>query len=185
MCGSTKYFRASTSSKYSFEPTGFCECRMLHGRASQYRRTSAIDFSVEPWGSLDGTAASRSRILTTGEDNGRAKRTRQDTSLTAMLQRRDGAARRRPRAARRTALARRTGAFPRQSARRVHPGRGWRAPPTPRPLSGAALGRKKRPPVECRACTGGMRALAEQRRRQGIEERLRGHRTRRASKRKG
>ena len=37
MCGSTRYLRASTSSKYSFDPTGLGECRMLQGRASQYR----------------------------------------------------------------------------------------------------------------------------------------------------
>ena len=47
MCGSTRYFRASTSSKYSFEPTGFGEWRMLQGRASQYCWTSATDFSLE------------------------------------------------------------------------------------------------------------------------------------------
>ena len=47
MCGSTRYFRASTSSKYSFDPTGFVEWRMLQGRASQYCWTSAMDFSVE------------------------------------------------------------------------------------------------------------------------------------------
>ena len=47
MCGSTRYLRASTSSKYSFDPTGFVEWRMLQGRASQYRWTSAIDLSVE------------------------------------------------------------------------------------------------------------------------------------------
>ena len=35
MCGSTKYLRASTSSKYSRVPTGLGECRMLHGRWSQ------------------------------------------------------------------------------------------------------------------------------------------------------
>src|SRR6476619_3509315 len=46
MCGSTKYFRASTSSKNSAEPTGFGECRMLHGRASQYSRTASTDFGV-------------------------------------------------------------------------------------------------------------------------------------------
>jgi hypothetical protein len=39
--------RTSTSSKYSREPTGFCECRMLQGRASQYRRTSVIDLFGE------------------------------------------------------------------------------------------------------------------------------------------
>ena len=47
MCGSTRYFRASTSSKYSFDPTGFGEWRMLQGRASQYCWTSAMDLSVE------------------------------------------------------------------------------------------------------------------------------------------
>ena len=37
----------STSSKYSREPTGFGEWRTLQGRASQYRRTSAMDLFVE------------------------------------------------------------------------------------------------------------------------------------------
>ncbi len=35
MCGSTKYFRASTSSKNSREPTGLVEWRMLQGRRFQ------------------------------------------------------------------------------------------------------------------------------------------------------
>ena len=47
MCGSTRYFRASTSSKYSRDPTGFGECRMLQGRASQYRWTSSRDAGAE------------------------------------------------------------------------------------------------------------------------------------------
>src|SRR5712691_1121807 len=46
MCGSTKYFRASTSSKYSRVPTSLGECRMLHGLASQKARTSLIGTSV-------------------------------------------------------------------------------------------------------------------------------------------
>src|ERR1700741_4021109 len=40
ICGSTKYLRASTSSKYSRVPTGLRECRTLQGRRSQYRFTS-------------------------------------------------------------------------------------------------------------------------------------------------
>src|SRR5256886_10218690 len=39
MCGSTKYLRSSTSSKYSRVPTGLVEWRMLHGRRFQYART--------------------------------------------------------------------------------------------------------------------------------------------------
>jgi len=39
--------RASTSSKYSLEPRGFGEWRMLHGRASQYSWTLAIVFSAD------------------------------------------------------------------------------------------------------------------------------------------
>lgn len=35
MCGSTRYLRASTSSRHSRKPTGFSEWRMLQGRASQ------------------------------------------------------------------------------------------------------------------------------------------------------
>ena len=40
MCGSTKYLRRSTSSKYSRVPTAFGECRMLQGRAFQKSRTA-------------------------------------------------------------------------------------------------------------------------------------------------
>src|SRR5271170_434066 len=36
ICGSTKYFRCSTSSKYSFVPTSLVEWRILQGRSSQY-----------------------------------------------------------------------------------------------------------------------------------------------------
>src|SRR5438270_302733 len=39
MCGSTKYLRSSTSSKYSRVPTGLVEWRMLHGRRFQHART--------------------------------------------------------------------------------------------------------------------------------------------------
>ena len=35
MCGSTKYLRASTSSKYSLDPTGLFEWRTLQGRRFQ------------------------------------------------------------------------------------------------------------------------------------------------------
>src|SRR5262245_18971593 len=42
ICGSTKYLRASTCSKYSRLPTGSRECRILHGRRSQYDCTSSM-----------------------------------------------------------------------------------------------------------------------------------------------
>ncbi len=44
MCGSTKYLRCSTSSKYVFEPICALECLMLHGRSSQNFLTSAIEW---------------------------------------------------------------------------------------------------------------------------------------------
>src|SRR6059036_54013 len=47
MCGSTKYLRASTSSKYSLVPTGLGECRRLHGRRSQYCLTLSIEISLK------------------------------------------------------------------------------------------------------------------------------------------
>src|ERR1044071_8141399 len=40
ICGSTKYFRASTSSKYCFVPITADECRILQGRLSQKDSTS-------------------------------------------------------------------------------------------------------------------------------------------------
>src|SRR3954452_7983890 len=43
MWGSTKYFRASTSSKYSLVPTGILECRMLQGLRSQYAFTVSME----------------------------------------------------------------------------------------------------------------------------------------------
>src|SRR5438874_3766735 len=46
MCDSTKYFRCSTSSKYSRVPTAFAECRMLHGRVFQNVRTASIGTSA-------------------------------------------------------------------------------------------------------------------------------------------
>src|SRR5262245_32197624 len=45
MWGSTKYLRASTSSKYSRSPTGLGECRMLQGRSFQYCWTVRIGTS--------------------------------------------------------------------------------------------------------------------------------------------
>ena len=45
MWGSTKYFLASTSSKYSRSPIGLEEWRMLHGREFQKSRTCAIGTS--------------------------------------------------------------------------------------------------------------------------------------------
>src|SRR5260370_6557561 len=42
ICDSTKYLRASTSSKYSLEPISALEWRILHGRRSQYACTAAI-----------------------------------------------------------------------------------------------------------------------------------------------
>lgn len=54
MCGSTKYFRPSISSKCSFDPIVFAECRMLQGRRFQKSRTAAIAlvplrFIFLPW----------------------------------------------------------------------------------------------------------------------------------------
>src|SRR5947199_5932212 len=43
MCGSTKYLRRSTSSKYSRVPTSRGEWRMLQGRRFQKSRTAPID----------------------------------------------------------------------------------------------------------------------------------------------
>src|SRR6185369_10819147 len=43
ICDSTKYLRASTSSEYSFVPTGLGEWRMLQGRESQYSLTFWIE----------------------------------------------------------------------------------------------------------------------------------------------
>src|SRR5271169_6236876 len=66
MWDSTKYLRASTSSKYSREPTGCAEWRILHGREFQYSLTFEIGVSVKatevfmasmqfqsPWRKLD------------------------------------------------------------------------------------------------------------------------------------
>src|SRR5258705_8497175 len=55
--GWTKYFRRSTSSKYSRVPTSFGECRMLHGRLFQKSRTRSIGTSAK----LDSAAIVRRR----------------------------------------------------------------------------------------------------------------------------
>src|SRR5271157_529 len=52
MCGSPKYLRASTSSKYSRVPAGLGECRTLHGRAFQYSLTLAMGVSSKEAGVL-------------------------------------------------------------------------------------------------------------------------------------
>src|SRR4051812_35302296 len=46
MCGSTRYLRASTWSKYARVPTGSGECRRLQGRRFQYSRTLSIEVSL-------------------------------------------------------------------------------------------------------------------------------------------